>query len=837
MYEKLKEDIEIKFGKKIAYQKDCKILASSVLSKTGQYLSPSTLRRFFGFLPTNSNPSVATLDILCQFCNYENWTNYCSSQINRIPSEGSFVEQWTLAKQKSKAISQRNCEVIRKNNPIGYHSMVFRSFAEERFSEFLKSNCIATPIIGPGGYGKSTLLVNWYQNYSQLPQNSDDLILFIPAKYLEKYIGTGLYFEAWINSIIDTQWSVGVLERIAENPNFIEGKFIIIIDALDELGENSTKCEKVFNAIHQFLQRFAIHHRWLKLIVSSRQFVWQNFINLTSSLESWYFAKPEDFLDNGANIPPLSYNEIQSILDSTINKQQAKRLVVEELSPDLLNTISYPYYSQLFVKTYNPNASKLLTNRLGLITEFLRKEILRSQFADEKLDILNKIVELSIMHDTPAVASKNLLKELYPIHLKLAGNYFSAYIELLSFGVISEELVENRFGAFTKQIRVTQWTLYELLLVQWLIQKNNGITFQLFKKLEHDFQKFPMLPELICILFEIAYQEENIETLKPFFELSDRTLWLIFKMPTIPLIIRSNEKMRTALIPFWASQPKARMYLFEGTVDINGLVTSSRYLIYNYLKNSNEEKDIFYSKTLLCASAYLNLDLSWRTKFSQEFPYTYPDQSVSLLIQGLWFSCKLLTVYFEENESIEPILGDLKSFTRNNHSSLSESERNEFDFGLTLGLIITKQFDTIILRLERFQRIPHGSLVVGLGKILKVFFEMAKWQKSTRFDPVIMQSVDTYLSGLPFWNSYQTIIVGKSWQALYFLTLGDAFRAQEYMRKSLEISSIAGYKIFEVKILKQLALILSTLGEFEKATEIEGLARSMTDSSRVFELL
>jgi len=76
MLQRIKGLVELKYGKKITYQKDCTYLSYNILEATGLLISPSTLRRLFGFLTTNSNPSRASLDILSQYCGFTDWSDF-----------------------------------------------------------------------------------------------------------------------------------------------------------------------------------------------------------------------------------------------------------------------------------------------------------------------------------------------------------------------------------------------------------------------------------------------------------------------------------------------------------------------------------------------------------------------------------------------------------------------------------------------------------------------------------------------------------------------------------------------------------------------------------------
>src|SRR5690554_1863058 len=105
MIQKLKDSIESKFGNKIAYQKDCKALSNRIFNDTSQVISPSTLRRFFGFLSTNSNPSNATLDILSIYCGYSDWEEYKSKNSSNKYTKEPIFSLWEKANDAAKNAS------------------------------------------------------------------------------------------------------------------------------------------------------------------------------------------------------------------------------------------------------------------------------------------------------------------------------------------------------------------------------------------------------------------------------------------------------------------------------------------------------------------------------------------------------------------------------------------------------------------------------------------------------------------------------------------------------------------------------------------------------------
>lgn len=64
----LKREVQKRFGKKLNSSFECVNLSDHINKLTGSYISPQTLRRFFGFIDDNTNPSPYTISILLKYC-------------------------------------------------------------------------------------------------------------------------------------------------------------------------------------------------------------------------------------------------------------------------------------------------------------------------------------------------------------------------------------------------------------------------------------------------------------------------------------------------------------------------------------------------------------------------------------------------------------------------------------------------------------------------------------------------------------------------------------------------------------------------------------------------
>ena len=82
----LRQKIEEKVGRQMYTPKDFELLSTCILNELHENVSPSTLKRMWGYVPTSSMPRESTLDILAQFLGYGNWQAYCDKASTPSPT-------------------------------------------------------------------------------------------------------------------------------------------------------------------------------------------------------------------------------------------------------------------------------------------------------------------------------------------------------------------------------------------------------------------------------------------------------------------------------------------------------------------------------------------------------------------------------------------------------------------------------------------------------------------------------------------------------------------------------------------------------------------------------
>lgn len=94
---RLRSEVEKASGQQMMTPKDFDVLSDLVLQKTGQRLSPTTLKRLWGYMHDGGTPRRSTLNILAQYIGYANVEAFAAAkepgQTGTMPTEGLAVQE------------------------------------------------------------------------------------------------------------------------------------------------------------------------------------------------------------------------------------------------------------------------------------------------------------------------------------------------------------------------------------------------------------------------------------------------------------------------------------------------------------------------------------------------------------------------------------------------------------------------------------------------------------------------------------------------------------------------------------------------------------------------
>lgn len=90
LYDKLKAEVERCVERRMLTPRDFEYLAMKVFDATRQYISATTLKRFWGYLG-QVKPRMQTLDVLSMMVGYISWASFCDSLGNDMLVDSNFV--------------------------------------------------------------------------------------------------------------------------------------------------------------------------------------------------------------------------------------------------------------------------------------------------------------------------------------------------------------------------------------------------------------------------------------------------------------------------------------------------------------------------------------------------------------------------------------------------------------------------------------------------------------------------------------------------------------------------------------------------------------------------
>jgi len=839
MIDLLKIKTESVFGRGIKTQKDCTSLSYKILEATGEVVSHSTIRRCWGLLKTNTQPSLNTLEVLSRYCGFKDWDDFVKNNAKKPRPELNNDKQWTTSIKRCQDETRETLEYIRRRCGIQYEIAIDRQLAADRLDVFLQSNYTATAIIGPGGFGKSTLLAKWVEK--QMAKNTDgnSIILFFRGNKLENSIGAGSQLKHWINHRITADSMVGIPELIGQNKN-IGRSIIIIIDGLDEIHLPENKIKTLSEQIAEFVASNA--RTGLKLIVSSRNADWEKYyipqlFQENSPQNEWLGSWVSSNGKSITNIPPFSRIEIQEILNRTINVGKTKKLLVDDLEINLRQAISYPYYLQLFISTGGCSQPEISLGNLDLMDLFLKSQIYNSPLADEKLDILNAILECQEYGLQENTTYKNEIKKLYPIHLKTAGKYFDAHQDLLSYGIITEEIIESKYKTLNTAVHIANENLRSALIVRHLIETNKGIDFALFQKVDNVYPEGETKVMIIANLFHEAYIGRNTDALIHFFNLKLETVTAAIVQGQVGISLRKDQFMRNQLIQEYAKNPVAQDLLFENSIDIDYLTISYSHMLKEYLKHKKDKESLLFAYSLLAINSLYQLDKPRSDYYINEIKKISPDLKTRPAIIARWLGAQILHAYLTSGSIGKELITAITKFQKAIHKTEAASlplSKGEFETILATTLIFCKEYELaseILSTGEKYYPPTENSIINGITPeyaALKVF---ANWGQKEIIETNTIISIENILESISGTDSLSTKALAYSLVGGFYFHQNKTQKFNSYFQTALELVTLYQNKFLEVKLLRLLSNLLRQLGETGSANQCEIYAKGMAENS------
>lgn len=799
MLDPLRKLITRKFGRQISAARDCNDLAEAIKSNTNRNISSTTLRRYFGLLPSKTAFSKYNLDTLSIYAGYDDFNSYTleygANKINiNLPNE-SILEE-------IKQITRYTLNSIFRKALTDFNKTIPRQELNKRVDKFLESDYMIFPLIAPGGYGKSTALAHWVKSNLE-----NHLVLFSPASIFHSLINPGKDLNRKLSMNLKSADNVynTLIPWLRDN----EKKLIIVIDALDEI---SSEPEKLIELAEYILDNASLyaHTRSIKVIFSSREAVWHTHLaeifNLRSERE--WFEEIDPGLETGyTNLPLLSNSEIRLII-SGYSKAGNKRLVFDSIPWDIRELLRIPIHLHFLNELHKTGKTVERISQLDITREFIREYVFRGRYAEQKEDIIWTIIELLDSAGDIGFLNKNDLKIKLPIHLKRESAYFQGYKDLLHAGILSEEREENRFGIYQTRIAFKHQNIHQYLYSLFLIKENSGLNKNLLTEVCKSRHNMLWTSQIIAILYEIAYDGEDYDAIADFCDLPEEIIRSFNVRIAVGKSFRRKNDITKKLISRYAELSKGRKMFFEEFVDTNYIFNNFRFRIEEYLKYEKNIEPQLFGNCILFLGSFLELNTRDCHGYYRKINNIQPDSSVYPWPIGRKVTSHILYEYFINNHTIPDLEKFIGNYSQIAYSYPGYLERGliEFELSVMTALMLIKEYTVLENMLEKSFKTykvlttsPNEPYIIRQNQnaVPGYFLEYARFKlgkhKADEFIPVWMKAIENYQTTF---DDFQYLIL-LNWfvcEALCFY--GDSDKALFWYNSALELSRFAEYEFF-----------------------------------------
>ncbi|RNL56671.1 hypothetical protein [Pedobacter jejuensis] len=424
----LRKFVLIKSGLRNIDPAHCKTISEYIFKETKNYVSETTVKRFFGFAQVIHKFSLFTLNSLSQYVGFSDWESFCKDKQGQSENVD---DVWTDLQIRCRAITEMSIISKKNNSGVPFDATSNRSFLFNDFDYFLKNNYQFTTITAQPGQGKSILITHLVEHffYGENAVYNNDIVLLINSDTINELIQNDLSLKDWFRKEFKFGGVSDLNTHFKKNPTECKGHFILIVDGIDQFLSQS-KYLKVFTDFLLSIEE----SNFLKIVLGLRVNNWVNMQPIISGsaflTKAWYKGLFFDE-EKGTNVPLLNKDEILF----TLSRLEGKIILEKDVHPELIKQFRTPFWLQIYYKLKQENNTIRLNNYLlciELISYFLENKICLSKNSTEKIiilkDLSNSISKGSVRN---RVAKDKVLNSftLFP----------EAYNELVYGGILIEE--------------------------------------------------------------------------------------------------------------------------------------------------------------------------------------------------------------------------------------------------------------------------------------------------------------------------------------------------------------------------------------------------------------
>jgi hypothetical protein len=815
----LREKVTDRFEQPVDNPRDCDLLSSEIFKRTGRNISSTTLRRFFGMLSSNTELSRYSLDTLAKFCGSANYENFCHEfgllsdlityDFKEVISEIEILSKFTLNSITRKSLTPFSATIPRKN-------------VNHNLESFLASEFTVFPLIAPGGYGKSLAVAHWIKAH-QTSKTAQNLFLFCHASMFNQLLIQSKHSSRKLNVNLDD--SRNLFQQFSMNQSGELQKLVLVIDGLDEPEINTKSIIQLASFVRNAATLF-MDKSFLKIVLVIREVTWNKFLlpEIASNHPGWLLYSNVDSLESGhSNLPVLSNSEVKEII-ALHNRNHKKPIIYDCIDWRLRELIRIPL--NLFILSSLTSRSVTMSEMTPdlLLLEYINTLVFKVRFAEEKAEIIWKLIEFSLENPAGYSVKKSQLKDIYPIHFRKEFNFFLAYQDLVSKGILDEVQVQNKYGLYVTEIRFRHTNFYYFLTALYFVDHNNRIDTKLFKSILDHHQGIEWTTNVLSYVYQLAYTNEEYDVLKEFCKLDETILSSQPIRHAVGAAFRQSNNIRIPLINEFAKNPLGQVHFFERFVDTNYIFNNFEYRIREYLKNKKTNEAILFGHNILFLAEFLKMNRYGCGKQMAIIDQIEPDHQIHPWPIGRKVSTTIMYRYIINKDPIP----DLESYIEHYRSIACGYENYltngviEFEMSIMVALILIEEFEVLI------KMIDHASETYNLADpahegfswmhqhqnhLCGIFRDFASFKCSGTTDAKLISKCEKSLNNyVSIFDDFQYLILINYFLFEYNMFSGKEGVAAGNLQNALDLSRYAKYTFYETYLLNKGSVVIPEYG-------------------------
>jgi hypothetical protein len=804
----LKNSVQQKYGSPVNTPRDCSRLSELIEELTGRSISQTSLRRFFGLLPSKSALSRYNIDTLAVYCGYQDYEMFCSThhadKTVQLPAEEDAIAALTAELNHLSGFTMKS---ITRTCLTQFEHTIPRQELNDKLEQFIHSPYSIFPVIAPGGYGKSVALAHWYMSVSLVSH-----CLFVPAVIFHNMVDRKS--SAARNIELNLGRPGNLYETLLNGSASPDRPLVLILDSVDEISAGK---DQLFDFIDYL---FDVANTYggggsLKIVFALRESVWNNYLSRRFErfeATSW-FEREAPLLETGyTNLALLTNEEIRTIVEQ-MNQSAENPFIFECMPWDLRELARVPINLYFIGEVFRKKGSLEHIAHLDITQAYVKEFVFKAQYAEEKEDLIREVIGLMDHSGNYSGVLKNDLKRSYPVHLKRETAYYNAYRDLLHSGVFIEGREENNYGVYTTKITFRHHNFFIYLYALYLIGENGGLDFRLISSIAHLRKNELWIPHLVATLYEIAYESEELDAISRFCELPEKLLESLPVRLAVGTCFRRENRIRNQIISQFAASPKGRVYFFERYVDVNYLFNNFKTRITEYLKHASEGEPQLFAHCILYQAGFLKMDRHAARRYHAVVEQIEPDEQYYPWPIGRKVATHIVHAWFVEKRPIGDLQGLIAHYTDIAHCHPGYLGRSlvEFEMYIMLALALVQEFAVLESVAEGVVKNYGLSLMPSVrdsvvrknqNSIPFYFLEYAKYKLGRSGHPHLSGYYETAIS------NYTTTF--DDFQFLIFLNLflydiysaeRNPDRAKVAYDRALELSRLASYDLYTAILL------------------------------------